>query len=44
MVVDTFDDDHLILLRNSEGEILESVCGEGNYTQEDIKKNCKMSG
>ena len=37
----TFDDDHLILLRNSEGEILESVCGEGNYTQEDIKKIVK---
>lgn len=37
----TFDDDHLILLRNSEGEILESVCGEGNYTQEDIKKVVK---
>ena len=38
----TFDDDHLILLRNSEGEILESVCRKGNYTQEDIKKavNC----
>ena len=38
----TFDDDHLILLRNSEGEILESVCRKGIYTQEDIKKavNC----
>ena len=34
----TFDDDHLILLRSSDGELLESACGEGNYTQEDIKK------
>ena len=37
-----FDDDHLILLRNSEGEILGSFCGGENYTSEDIKKaaNC----
>ena len=37
----TFDDDHLILLRSSDGELLESACGEGNYTQEDIKKVVK---
>lgn len=38
----TFDDDYLILLRNQEGEVLESICGEGKYTQEYIEKalNC----